>query len=76
MAKKKPRKDDDALTACQPSVAVLVKLGSIVVHCDELFSKDGHHFDKMALDQLVHDPEVRKWLDAMNKMALIPLKRN
>jgi hypothetical protein len=60
----------------QPSPQLLCKLGSIVVHVDELLSPRGHEFDKAALLSLFQDVEVNKWLAAMRIMALIPEKRH
>lgn len=61
----------------KPSMALLVKLGSLVVHADEYLDAagNGHPFDKNAFDALMTEPEVAEWLKAMGKMALIPLKR-
>lgn len=59
--------------ALKPSVGLLAKLGAIAVHADEMFSSDGHHFDRIALEQLLKDPEVKAWLKAMG--PLVPLKR-
>jgi hypothetical protein len=60
----------------KPSVALLSKLGSIVVHLDEALSTDGHYFDKVSLEQLQQDAEVKEWVKQMDGMALIPKKRN
>lgn len=59
----------------KPSPALLIKLGSIIVHMEELHSPKGHPLDKNALDSLTGDPEVREWFAAMNKMAFLPVKR-
>lgn len=59
----------------KPSVTVLIKLGSIAVHAEELTSPKGHQFDKAALDTVLHDPEVREWLSQMDKLAFLPKKR-
>ncbi len=59
----------------KPTATVLMKLGSIAVHVDEMFSATGHHFDKDVLDGLLKDAEVKAWLKQMNKLALIPRKR-
>lgn len=56
-----------------PSLSVLVKLGSIVVHADELFSPDGRDIDKQMVESLLRDPEVVDWIREMG--ALLPLKR-
>lgn len=58
-----------------PSPALLCKLGSIIIHADELTSTDGHAFDKIALQQLIADPEVWEWIVAMDQMAMLPKKR-
>ena len=59
----------------KPSPTLLCKLGSVLVHADELISSKGHAFDRHALEQLVDDPDVKEWLSQMNAMALIPRKR-
>jgi hypothetical protein len=58
-----------------PPMSLLVKLGSIAVHAEELIGPTGHQFDKAALDQLLRDPEVTEWREAMDKMAFLPKKR-
>ena len=62
--------------ALKPSPALLCKLGSIIIHTEELTSPTGHGFDKIALDGLVNDPEVVEWMEAMRAMAMLPVKRN
>lgn len=62
--------------ALNPSPNLLCKLGSIIVHADELLSPHGHHFDLAALQALIDDPEVAGWIAEMGEMALVPLKRN
>jgi len=59
----------------KPSPALLCKLGSVLVHADELISSNGHVFDRFALEQLINDPEVKSWLAQMDAMAMIPKKR-
>jgi hypothetical protein len=59
----------------KPSAALLCKLGSAVVHADELLSPSGHDFDRHALHSALNDPEVKEWLAQMGKMAMVPLKR-
>lgn len=59
----------------KPSPQLLCKLGSIIVHADELMSPSGHSFDKHALASVLGDPEVAAWLKAMDDLALIPKKR-
>lgn len=57
------------------SAALLCKLGSIVVHVEEMMSPEGHHYDKLALENLLADSEVREWIEAMDKLAMLPKKR-
>lgn len=59
----------------RPSAGVLCKIGSVVVHADEMLSAKGHAFDAEALKSLLRDPELVEWLKAMDKLALIPKKR-
>jgi hypothetical protein len=59
----------------KPSLSLLVKLGSIVVHAQELLSPDGHQFDRIALDALMSDAEVRQWMKEMDAAAMLPKKR-
>lgn len=59
----------------KPSATLLIKLGSMIVHYDEMLSSNGDEFDKLALDSLTNDPEVQEWLFAMNTMAFLPVKR-
>lgn len=59
-----------------PSIQLLIKLGSLIVHYQEFSSKDGHPYDKEAIGSLEKDPEVIEWLEQMDKMAFLPKKRN
>lgn len=58
-----------------PSAGLLAKLGSIAAHAEEMLSPLGHGFDKIALESVMADPEVIEWMDAMRKMALLPVRR-
>lgn len=58
-----------------PAVTLLIKLGSIAVHVDELLSPDGRNIDKLALEPLLRDPEVTAWLQQMDRLAYLPVKR-
>jgi hypothetical protein len=58
-----------------PSPQLLCKLGSVIVHAEELASPDGHDFDAVALKQLMGDAQVKEWLADMRSMAMIPEKR-
>jgi len=57
----------------KPPLSLLVKLGSAVVHAEELLSPAGHKFDHIALNQLLRDPEVVEWMKAMG--AFLPVRR-
>lgn len=59
----------------KPPVTLLVKLGSIAIHLQELLSSKGHHFDHIALQSLWDDPEVKEWMAQMDAMAMLPRKR-
>lgn len=59
----------------QPALSLLVKLGSIAVHADEMLSPRGHDFDKQELLVRLRDPEVVAWLKEMDRLALVPKKR-
>jgi hypothetical protein len=62
------------MTVLQPEVSTLVKLGSLLVHYQEL-CHNGHNFDVSVIDTLEADPEVQQWLSGMNELALLPVKR-
>jgi hypothetical protein len=72
MAKKKSN-DVDVL---KPQISLLIKLGSLITHYEEYNSYDGHSLDKVAIDSLTNDREVKEWLSGMNKLAFLPQKRN
>ncbi len=59
----------------KPSAALLVKLGSIIVHAEELMSPSGHEYDRLAMQTAMQDAEVQEWLKAMDSMAFLPKKR-
>lgn len=61
--------------ALKPSISLLTKLGSLVVHTEELQSPGGHPFDAAAIRSLLDDTEVRAWIAEMSKLALLPVKR-
>jgi hypothetical protein len=56
-----------------PSVALLSKIGSALIHAQEFISEDRHEFDMAAFNQLMNDPEVRAWITAIG--PLLPVKR-
>lgn len=59
----------------KPSTVLLCKLGSIVVHTEEMLSSKGHHFDVATLRGCLADPEVIEWMKEMDRLALVPKKR-
>lgn len=59
----------------KPSISLLIKLGSLVVHADEFLSPNGHPFDRMAFDNGLQDAEVQQWIRQMTKQAFLPVKR-
>lgn len=58
-----------------PGPALLCKLASIVVHADESMSADGHEFDRVALQNVINDPEVIEWIAGMTAIGMAPVKR-
>lgn len=58
-----------------PPATVLIKLGSIARHVEELLSPGGHDFDRHALDALLADPEVQEWMREADALALLPVAR-
>jgi vacuolar-type H+-ATPase subunit C/Vma6 len=60
----------------KPTPQLLIKLGSIITHYEELNSPHGHHLDRAAIDALMENDDVKEWFDGMNKMAFLPVKRN
>lgn len=65
----------------KPSLSLLVKLGSIAVHADEMNAygfdqtRHGYGHDRAALVTLLEDSDVVDWCAAMTKMAMLPEKR-
>jgi hypothetical protein len=66
---------DKKANVLQPNPTVLIKLGSIAVHMDEMLSEKGHAFDVETIRALLNDEEVKDWLAEMDKLALLPRKR-
>ena len=63
------------MNAVAPPITVVIKLGSIARHVQELLGPTGHSFDKVALDGLLNDPEVVEWMTAADELALLPVLR-
>lgn len=62
--------------AYTPNLTTAIKLASIVVHVEEFLSPDGHDYDKIAIEQLLKDPDIVEYLAVMNSAAFLPVKRN
>jgi hypothetical protein len=61
-----------------PKTTLLVKLGSIAIHVEEMVEEDFKNikFDMPAVKSALYDPEVKAWLADMDKLALLPAKRS
>jgi len=64
------------IDALDPDVSVLAKLASLVVHLQEAEGEGGHWFDIAAVKTLINDGGIREWVEAMQKLALAPVKRS
>lgn len=69
-------KQADMVDTFAPPLQLLVKLGSLAVHADELTQPGAHEVDAVAIRSLLADREVDAWLVAMNNHGFLPLKRN
>ena len=58
-----------------PNAGLLAKLGSLIIHAEEMLSPAGHGVDKVALEAGIADPEVQAWLAEMRALAMLPVKR-
>jgi hypothetical protein len=65
-----------ALDPFSPTPSLLVKLGSIVVHAEEMLAPGGHAFDRIAITSLLADDEVQAWLASARAGAFLPVKRS
>ncbi len=68
------------MTQLAAKFSLMVKLGSIAVHAEEFLSQTpeairGHEHDKIAIQQLLGDPEVKTWMENMSKIGMLPVKR-
>jgi hypothetical protein len=59
----------------QIKASLAAMVGSILVHVEEGLSDDGHQFDWGAVKALLAQPDVRAWVDSLEKIALVPKKR-
>jgi|SRR5882672_3466278 len=58
-----------------PELRLLIKLGSAIIHTEEMISPAGHVYDLATLKALLTDPDIVGWLKQMDAMALLPKKR-
>ncbi len=56
-------------------IGVLVKLGSIAVHAEELLGPGSHPYAVSAIRDLLAYPDVVKWRLKMDKLGLLPKQR-
>jgi hypothetical protein len=70
-----PSSATTATDPLKPSATLLIKLGSMVVHLEEILSPKRHEYDIAALNSLKEDEEVIEWFRAMNKTAFLPVRR-
>lgn len=59
----------------EPEPGLLAKLGSIIRHAEEAIGDGGHHFDVAAVETLLEDSEVAEWMQGMDALGLLPVKR-
>jgi hypothetical protein len=59
-----------------PSTVLLCKLGSALVHAEEMTESGFSEFDVASFVSLASDPEVVEWRAAMDRLALLPKKRS
>lgn len=58
-----------------PSLPLLVKIGSALIHAKEFMGTAGHPLDKTALDALLDDADVKEWLQRGVSASLLPMPR-
>lgn len=56
-------------------MSLVIKLASLAVHVEEMFSIDGHDIDRETIRGLLNDAEVRAFLDDPKNEVLLPRKR-
>jgi hypothetical protein len=59
----------------EPNGTLLVNLGSALIHAEEFLSPNGHPADRIAFLSIMKMPEIQEWIQQMNDLALLPLKR-
>lgn len=71
---KRPRRPLASTGPMALRLSLAVKLGSALVHADELLGPRAHDFDRQALAALLADQEVKAWLASFDS-GLLPVKR-
>lgn len=61
--------------ALKPSMALQAKIGSLLIHAEEMCSDDGHEYDRAAFLSGMRDDDVLVWLGALAELSLLPVKR-
>lgn len=59
-----------------PPLALLAKLGFIAVRACALLREKDPMFERLALDRLLNDTEVRDWMNQMAEAAYIPRRED
>lgn len=54
---------------------LIIKLGSIITHYEELNSPGGHPMDQTAIDSLMANADVVECFENMRKAGFLPTKR-
>lgn len=75
MTAKKKQTNDPLADFAQPSLQLLVKIGSALVHAEEYHSPKGHPLDLDAFKSAMTDPEIQNWISAGTENGLLPVKR-
>ena len=65
----------DTKNPFEPTPTLLISLGSLIVHYEEWTSQKGHDNDKIAIDSIRNQPDVKEWFEQMSNSAFLPLKR-
>lgn len=60
----------------KPTEAVAIRMASALIHADEFMSPHGHEFDLEAFRRVFDDPDVSAYLQELDALALLPLRRD
>lgn len=58
-----------------PNVSCAVKLASLATHVEEYLSPDGREQDRIAIESLIHDKEIQKYIAYLGSIGLAVVKR-